>query len=82
MDDWLLPTGGPAVLITVARGEGSVPREPGARMLVGATGQWGTVGGGHLELKGIEAARATMKSLKARMRGRSFSSARVKRNSR
>lgn len=60
MDDWRIPTERPAVLITVARADGSVPREPGARMLVDATGQWGTVGGGHLELKGIEAARAML----------------------
>lgn len=66
MDDWLIPTAQPAVLITVARADGSVPREPGARMLVDATGQWGTVGGGHLELKGVEAARAMLATGAAR----------------
>jgi xanthine dehydrogenase accessory factor len=60
MDDWLIPTDQAAVLITVARVDGSVPREPGARMLVDAHGQWGTVGGGHLELRGIETARAML----------------------
>jgi xanthine dehydrogenase accessory factor len=50
----------PAVLVTVAIVEGSVPREPGARMLVDATRQWGTVGGGHLELRGVETARAML----------------------
>jgi xanthine dehydrogenase accessory factor len=52
----------PAVLVTVAIVEGSVPREPGARMLVDATRQWGTVGGGHLELRGVETARAMLAS--------------------
>jgi xanthine dehydrogenase accessory factor len=60
MDDWLIPTAQPAVLITVAKVDGSVPREPGARMLVDAGGQWGTVGGGHLALRGIETARAML----------------------
>jgi xanthine dehydrogenase accessory factor len=67
MDDWLqaaASTAGtddaPAVLVTVAMVEGSVPREPGAKMLVDATRQWGTVGGGHLELRGIETARAML----------------------
>ena len=60
MDDWLIPTAQRAVLITVAKAEGSVPREPGARMLVDAFGQWGTIGGGHLELRGIETARAML----------------------
>lgn len=66
MDDWLIPTDQAAVLITVARVDGSVPREPGARMLVDARGQWGTVGGGHLELRGIETARAMLEKGEAR----------------
>jgi xanthine dehydrogenase accessory factor len=52
----------PAVLVTVAIVEGSVPREPGAKMLVDAVRQWGTVGGGHLELRGAETARAMLVS--------------------
>ena len=72
MEDWLQAAasdagpgavrgnGHPAVLVTVAAVEGSVPREPGARMLVDATRQWGTVGGGHLELRGVETARAML----------------------
>ncbi|MCS0590503.1 xanthine dehydrogenase accessory protein XdhC [Massilia norwichensis] len=71
MEDWLqaaasdagpgaAPGARPAVLVTVAASEGSVPREPGARMLVDATRQWGTVGGGHLELRGVETARAML----------------------
>ncbi|KQV39402.1 xanthine dehydrogenase accessory protein XdhC [Massilia sp. Root335] len=66
MDDWLIPTAQRAVLITVAKADGSVPREPGARMLVDAFSQWGTVGGGHLELRGIETARAMLQSGEAR----------------
>jgi xanthine dehydrogenase accessory factor len=48
------------VLVTVAAVEGSVPREPGTKMLVDASRQWGTVGGGHLELRGAEVARAML----------------------
>jgi xanthine dehydrogenase accessory factor len=69
MEDWLSAAGcgdgsgaAPAVLVTVAAVEGSVPREPGAKMLVDAVRQWGTVGGGHLELRGIETARAMLAS--------------------
>ena len=61
MSDWLtgsLPA--PAVLVTVARVEGSVPREPGARMLVDAQGFRGTIGGGHLEHRALEIARAML----------------------
>ena len=49
-----------AVLVSVAVVEGSVPREPGARMLVDATRQWGSVGGGHLELRAVEVARSML----------------------
>jgi xanthine dehydrogenase accessory factor len=73
MEEWLsaaaghagteaAPDAAPAVLVTVATVEGSVPREPGAKMLVDATRQWGTVGGGHLELRGVETARAMLAS--------------------
>lgn len=50
----------PAVLVTVALAEGSVPREEGAHMLVDATHSHGTVGGGHLELRAIEIGRAML----------------------
>ncbi|ALK95896.1 XdhC protein [Massilia sp. WF1] len=56
----------PKVLVTVAVVEGSVPREPGAKMLVDAVRQWGTVGGGHLELRGVETARAMLAQGEAR----------------
>ena len=45
------------VLVTVAIAEGSVPRDPGTKMLVGADTVSGTIGGGHLELRAIEIAR-------------------------
>lgn len=74
MDDWLtaaLEHAGPegareerarAILVTVGAAEGSVPREPGARMLVDAARQWDTIGGGHLELRALELARAMLQS--------------------
>jgi xanthine dehydrogenase accessory factor len=52
----------PAVLVTVARVEGSVPREPGARMLVQADRFHGTIGGGHLEHRALEIARAMLQT--------------------
>ena len=62
MDDWLTAAlQAPAVLVTVAIVEGSVPREPGAKMLVTAAGFAGTIGGGHLEHRAIEIARAMLK---------------------
>jgi xanthine dehydrogenase accessory factor len=61
MSDWLPgEPHPPAVLVTVARVEGSVPREPGARMLVDAQGFRGTIGGGHLEHRALEIARAML----------------------
>ncbi|HJP01538.1 MAG TPA: xanthine dehydrogenase accessory protein XdhC [Planctomycetota bacterium] len=54
----LRAAGTPCVIVVVARVSGSAPREVGARMIV-ADGclAWGTIGGGNLELKAIEAAR-------------------------
>jgi xanthine dehydrogenase accessory factor len=49
-----------AILVTVAIVEGSGPREPGAKMLVRADALEGTVGGGHLELRAIDIARAML----------------------
>jgi xanthine dehydrogenase accessory factor len=63
MDDWIRTllacrrNHEAAVLVTVASTRGSVPREPGARMVVTTTGQHGTIGGGHLELHAIGIAR-------------------------
>ncbi|EHR73589.1 xanthine dehydrogenase accessory protein XdhC [Burkholderiales bacterium JOSHI_001] len=47
----------PAVVVRVARAQGSVPREAGTRMLVSARQVMGTIGGGHLEWRAIERAR-------------------------
>src|SRR5258706_20101 len=47
-----------AVLVTVSNSQGSVPREPGAWMLVFAQDAAGTVGGGHVEHEAIGGARA------------------------
>ena len=48
------------IVVEVREALGSAPREAGTRMLVGATRCAGTVGGGHLELKAIAAARAML----------------------
>lgn len=45
------------VVVTVARVEGSAPREAGARILVGPDRIKGTIGGGTLEYKAIASAR-------------------------
>jgi len=50
----------PAVLVTVAQIQGSTPREPGARMLYTAEGQFDTIGGGHLEWRAAQIARAML----------------------
>jgi xanthine dehydrogenase accessory factor len=63
MHEWLDALLGaiePAVLVTVARAEGSVPREPGARMLVDAARLFDTIGGGHLEYVAAATARAML----------------------
>ncbi|WP_020651469.1 xanthine dehydrogenase accessory protein XdhC [Massilia niastensis] len=61
MDDWLTAgRAAPAVLVTVAATEGSVPREPGAKMLVARDVFHGTIGGGHLEHRALEIARAML----------------------
>lgn len=61
MEDWLTAAlRAPAVLVTVAIVEGSVPREPGAKMLVTRDGFAGTVGGGHLEHRAIDMARTML----------------------
>lgn len=53
MPDWLTALSSqtaPAVLVTVAAAQGSVPREAGAKMLVTHDAEFDTIGGGHLEL--------------------------------
>jgi xanthine dehydrogenase accessory factor len=53
----LLARGTPAIDVLIAAHQGSVPRETGTRMLVTPQAVLGTIGGGHLEWKAIEAAR-------------------------
>ncbi|MES2934923.1 MAG: xanthine dehydrogenase accessory protein XdhC [Pseudomonadota bacterium] len=63
MNDWLINAANqtaPAILVTVALTEGSAPREAGAKMLVTADAQYDTIGGGHLELRACEIARAML----------------------
>jgi xanthine dehydrogenase accessory factor len=51
---------GPAALVTILATEGSAPRGPGARMLVTADALAGSIGGGALELRAAEQARAVL----------------------
>jgi xanthine dehydrogenase accessory factor len=48
------------VVVEVVEARGSVPREAGTRMLVGAHEVVGTIGGGHLELQAIGQAREAL----------------------
>jgi xanthine dehydrogenase accessory factor len=50
-----------AVVVEVIEARGSAPREAGTRMLVDAERAVGTIGGGHLELKAIDEARAMLR---------------------
>jgi xanthine dehydrogenase accessory factor len=54
-----------AVVVTVVSSKGSVPREPGTRMIVTTTEVHGTIGGGHLELQAIDIAREQLVSSSA-----------------
>ncbi len=48
------------ILITVAASSGSVPRNPGAKMLVTTDAQFDTIGGGHLEYQAIQTVRTML----------------------
>jgi xanthine dehydrogenase accessory factor len=50
-----------ALVVSVAQAKGSVPREPGARMLVSKTEVLGTIGGGHLEWQAVDLARHALR---------------------
>lgn len=50
------------VLVSVARIEGSAPREAGAAMLITSQHVHGTIGGGHLELKSVAIARELLQA--------------------
>ena len=53
---------GSAALVTLARVEGSSPREEGARMVVRPSGGFhGTIGGGALEFAALDAAQAALR---------------------
>jgi xanthine dehydrogenase accessory factor len=54
--------GAPSVLVTVLQARGSTPREAGAKMLVEAAAQHGTIGGGALEKEATEIARGLLAS--------------------
>src|SRR5882757_9638503 len=66
MTDWLaqlrdvLNEEPQAMVVTVAATRGSVPREPGTRMIVGVRTLRGTIGGGHLEFDAIRIARGAL----------------------
>jgi xanthine dehydrogenase accessory factor len=53
----MITTHGWAVLVTVSAAHGSIPREAGAKMLVGPEGIKGTIGGGTLEQMAMQQAR-------------------------
>ncbi len=65
-DDWLAAlqrhrdAGESCALVTIVAVEGSSPREGGTKMVVAANTQTGSVGGGHLEMKAAEIARAML----------------------
>lgn len=50
----------PGVLVTVTATRGHTPREAGAKMVVAATEQWGSIGGGNLEETALDQARAML----------------------
>ena len=50
----------PAAMISILASEGSAPRGAGTRMLVTATTLHGTIGGGQLEYRAVEQARAIL----------------------
>lgn len=70
-DDWLAAlarcrdAGDPCALVTLVACEGSTPRAGGTKMLVHETGQTGSIGGGHLELKAVETARKMLAAREA-----------------
>ncbi|MCF3121012.1 xanthine dehydrogenase accessory protein XdhC [Streptomyces arenae] len=47
----------PGVLVTVATVRGHAPREAGAKLVVGRSGTWGSIGGGNVEAVAIDRAR-------------------------
>ena len=66
MSDWLRALAtlrerdAPCVVVTIAAVKGSAPREAGTKMIVDEDSVTGTIGGGHLEYKAIQLARAML----------------------
>lgn len=65
MTGWLgdlarLAAARPVAMVSVLATEGSAPRGAGTRMLVTAEGLYGTIGGGALEFRAVEQARAVL----------------------
>ncbi|MBB1245917.1 xanthine dehydrogenase accessory protein XdhC [Streptomyces durbertensis] len=54
----------PGVLVTVAAVRGHAPRDAGAKLVVGRTGTWGSIGGGNVEAVAIDRAREMIATLK------------------
>jgi xanthine dehydrogenase accessory factor len=50
----------PGVLVTLASVRGHAPRAAGAKMVVGTTASWGSIGGGNVEAVAIDRARAML----------------------
>ncbi|RDK09593.1 xanthine dehydrogenase accessory protein XdhC [Cupriavidus lacunae] len=56
----MVRAGVPVAMVTIVEVKGSAPREAGIRMLVSADDLVGTIGGGHLEWRGMDIARAML----------------------
>lgn len=64
--------GTPSLLVTLAETRGSVPREPGAKMVVAEDAAFGTIGGGQLEFEALNLAREMLASQASRPQLRGF----------
>lgn len=62
----------PAVVATVATVRGHAPRDPGAKLVVTALQEWGTVGGGNVEATVLDRARELLMDPRARPEVMSF----------
>ncbi|MGO4302795.1 xanthine dehydrogenase accessory protein XdhC [Cupriavidus sp. RAF12] len=64
----LVRAGVPVAMVTIVDVKGSAPREAGIRMLVTADDLVGTIGGGHLEWRGMDIARAMLSEARPQRR--------------
>jgi xanthine dehydrogenase accessory factor len=62
----------PGVLVTLTATRGHAPREAGAKMVVAAGEQWGSIGGGNLEETALDHARAMLRHGAAEPASREF----------